>query len=196
MADVYKVKVSLVGLEDIMWREIEFSSLSTVAKLGYAILATFETQASHLFNIKYKENRYEIMFDCIEYNYDNIIDPTNIKLSSLKLNVGDELSMEYDYGDGWEFKIELLSITEMKKGTGNHYPFVLNGQGRGLIEDIFPSELLEIVEKKDKENVIPILWDWGWKKDLPWDYEDFDLRFCNLSFKDSVRFIQEAYEEE
>ena len=30
------------------------------------------------------------------------------------LSVGDVLEMEYDYGAGWEFTIELLSITEMK----------------------------------------------------------------------------------
>lgn len=32
--DVYKFKVKLKGLERIVWREIDISSLSRVAKLG------------------------------------------------------------------------------------------------------------------------------------------------------------------
>ena len=34
--------------------------------------------------------------------------------SYLKLKVGDKMVMEYDFGTGWEFEMELLSITEMK----------------------------------------------------------------------------------
>lgn len=52
MADVYKFKVSLKELETIIWRDIEITSVSSVAKLGYSILAAFESTASHLFNIR------------------------------------------------------------------------------------------------------------------------------------------------
>ena len=53
MADVYKFKVTIKEVPDKIWRDIEISSLSSVAKLGYTILATFEAAASHLFNIKF-----------------------------------------------------------------------------------------------------------------------------------------------
>ena len=56
--------------------------------------------------------------------------------------------MEYDYGAGWEFEIELLSITEMKRGAGTHYTYVADGKGKGIIEDTSPYELAEIVEKQ------------------------------------------------
>ena len=42
MADVYKFKVTIKEVPDKIWRDIEISSLSSVAKLGYTILATFE----------------------------------------------------------------------------------------------------------------------------------------------------------
>lgn len=48
MADIYKFKVRLCELESIMWRDIEITSVSSVAKLGYAVLAAFESTASHL----------------------------------------------------------------------------------------------------------------------------------------------------
>jgi len=34
MADIYKFKVRLCELESIMWRDIEITSVSSVAKLG------------------------------------------------------------------------------------------------------------------------------------------------------------------
>lgn len=62
MADVYKFKVGLCELENDMWRDIEITSVSSVAKLGYAVLAAFESTASRLFNIRFDGKRYEIVF--------------------------------------------------------------------------------------------------------------------------------------
>lgn len=85
-------------------------------------MAAFESIASHLFNIRFDGKRYEIVFEDDDFDDEPVIDPIRTKLSTLKLSVGDKLSMEYDYGAGWNFEIELLSITEMKRGAGTHYP--------------------------------------------------------------------------
>jgi hypothetical protein len=106
MADVYKFKVKLSELENAIWRDIEITSVSSIAKLGYVILAAFESTASHLFNIRFDGKRYEIIFAEDDFGDEPVIDPIRTKLSALKLNVGDKLSMEYDYGSGWEFEIE------------------------------------------------------------------------------------------
>ena len=79
MADVYKFKVRLSELESIMWRDIEITSVSSVAKLGYAVLAAFESTASHLFNIKFKGKRYEIIFE-------DETSTTSLQLIRLKLS--------------------------------------------------------------------------------------------------------------
>ena len=79
MADVYRFKVRLRELEDYIWRDIEITSVSTVAKLVYAILAAFEAEGSHLFCMKFGDERYEIVFDdftgSFEFskNYENLI---------------------------------------------------------------------------------------------------------------------------
>lgn len=195
MADVYKFKVSLCELENIIWREIEITSVSSVAKLGYAVLAAFESTASHLFNIRFDGKRYEIVFEEDDFEDEPAINPINTKLSVLKLSVGDKLSMEYDYGAGWEFEIELLSITEMKRGAGTHYPYVTDGKGKGIIEDTSPYELVEMVEKTDKNGTLPQIMDMYSGKELSWDYRKFDLEYCNVFFKDNVWKIQNAYEE-
>lgn len=195
MADIYKFKVRLCELESIMWRDIEITSVSSVAKLGYAVLAAFESIASHLFNIKFKGKRYEIIFEDDDFNEEPAIDPIITKLSALKLNAGDKLSMEYDYGAGWEFEIELLSVSEMKRGAGTHYPYVTDGKGKGIIEDTSPYEIAEIVEKTDHDGTLPRNADMYSGKENEWDYRKFNLEYCNVFFKDNVYRIRCAYEE-
>lgn len=194
MADVYKFKVTIKEVPDKIWRDIEISSLSSVAKLGYTILATFEAAASHLFNIKFNGKRYEIVIED-DFEFEPVIDPIKTKLSTLKLAVGDVMEMEYDYGAGWEFTIELLSITEMKKGSGNHYPYVTAGQGKGIIENIPPFELAGIIEETDKTGILPQVCDNFLDEEIEWDYRKFDLEYCNVFLKGEIEQIQYAYEE-
>lgn len=85
MADVYKFKIRLCELENVIWREIEITSVSSVAKLGYAVLAAFESTASHLFNIRFGGKRYEIVFEEDDFDDEPAIDPIKTKLSALNL---------------------------------------------------------------------------------------------------------------
>jgi hypothetical protein len=194
MADVYMFNVRLNELENIIWRDIEITSVSSAVKLGYAVLAAFGCTGSHLFNIRFHGRRYEIVFEKDFRSNEPVIDPRRVKLSDLKLKAGDELSMEYDYGAGWKFEIELLSITEMKRGTGGHYPYVSDGKGRGIIEDISPDELAEIVERTDQDGTLPKVKN-IYSHMVPWDYREFSLQYCNAFFKDILLQMQYAYEE-
>ncbi len=60
MNELLVFKVGIEGLEDKIWREIEIPGRRTVADLAYTILATFDSLAYHLYNIKYKD----YVFDC------------------------------------------------------------------------------------------------------------------------------------
>ncbi len=215
MADVYQFKVKLKELPKIIWRDIEITSVSTVAKLAYSVLAAFEAEATHLFGIEFKGVNYEIFPEDNQYEnlkklweqldkkipienlpvFKSIADPTKTKLSDLKLSKGDVLHMEYDYGAGWEFSIKLIRITEMKKGTGTHYPYIVNGRGKGIIEDMFPFELVEMIKETNETGNLPKIYDAFSDDGIEWDYNDFDLEYCNMSFKDIIRKIQSIYEE-
>lgn len=196
MADVYKFKVSLIGLEDAIWRDIEITSVSSVAKLGYAVLAAFESNATHMFNIRFNNKHYEI----VDYYDDDlfeepVIDPIKTKLSSLKINVGDMLDMEYDYGAGWRFKIELLSITEMMRGRGPHYPYITDGRGKGIFEDISPFELADIIKRTDEEGVMPQIPKEYSDGVIYWDYRNFNLEYANGFYKHIIRSVQKSFED-
>ena len=55
MTKILTFRVGIEGLEDKIWREIEIPDRRTVADLAYTILATFDSIAYHLYNIKYKK---------------------------------------------------------------------------------------------------------------------------------------------
>ena len=201
MADVYKFRVKLQELEKYLWRDIEVSSLSTVAKLGYVILSAFQTQGSHLCGITYDNFRYEFdyvgdLFDSLDDDIEDVIPPNTVKLSSLKLKVGDKLEMEYDYGAGWTFDIELISISPMQKGTGNHYPYITDGAGWGIIEDTCPGEILDYIKQIDKTGVLPkIQHRYMPLFEIEWDYRIFDIKTLNALLKYDVQKLQDAYED-
>ena len=193
MAEVYKFRVKLSELENYIWRDIEITSLSSVAKLGYAILAAFSGAASHLFCIKVNGKRYEFAYEEDDFS-EEVFDPMITKLSSLKLNIGDSLTMEYDYGAGWEFAIELISTGEMKKGTGTHYPYITGGKGNGIIEDTRPGVLLEYIEQTEKDGILPTYYDFESDREAEWDYRKCDLEYLNALYKFKISMIKEAYE--
>lgn len=194
MADVYKFKVVLKEVSNQIWRDIEITSVSSVAKLGYTVLAAFEAAANHLFNIHFNGIRYEIMFE-EDFKFEPVMDPIQTKLSALKLSLGDVLEMEYDYGAGWAFSLELISVTEMKRNTGNHYPYVTAGKGKGIIEDTSPLDLADIIEETNKTGKLPRVYDYLAEREIEWDYRTFDIKFCNIFLKEEIRAIQYAYEE-
>lgn len=194
MAEVYKLKVKIRGLENHIWREIEISSEASVAKLGYSILAAFGAKANHLFHINTATMKYELIIDD---SYDvrrTDIAPINTKLSALKLKTQDMLVMEYDYGSGWNFDIEVISESPMKQGMGTHYPYILNGAGAGIIEDESPDILKQFIDQIDSTGILPKYYDSERDKKVEWDYRKFDLKYCNMFYKDKIAEIQEAYE--
>ncbi|MCH5210178.1 MAG: plasmid pRiA4b ORF-3 family protein [Oscillospiraceae bacterium] len=193
MADVYKFKVSLKGMEKHIWRDIEITSVSSVAKLGYAVLASVEANANHLFYIEYDGVRYEFPTDDIMVE-GTLTDPSKVKLASLYLKEGSQLKMEYDYGASWMFDIELISITELGRGVGNHYPYVTNGAGKGIVEELSLGDLLEVIERTDKTGELPLYYDYNLEKKMPWDYREFDLKYLNTFFKDNIASIADTYE--
>lgn len=64
----------------------------------------------------------------------------------------------------------------------------------GIIEDISPDQLKEIVEHIDETGIIPQVYDIILEKEIAWNYREFDLEYCNVFFKDNILRIQFAYE--
>lgn len=194
MDKVLKFKVGIEGLEDKIWREIEITDRRTVADLAYTILATFDSLAYHLYNIKYKDYTFDC-FGCTEID-ENAIDATITKLSILGLETNDELEMEYDYGSTTTFKITYIGERNMSEFEGYLYPNIVDGAGRGMLDDMCDFELKEIVEDTDRKGYSDYYVTPGYEKHEKYDYRKFNLKANNKKLKGLVLEIKNGYEVE
>ena len=195
MAKVLTFKVEIEGLEDKIWRKIEITDRRTVADLAYTILATFDSLAYHLYNITYDNKIYDCWV-CIEDDYSDIskVNATITKLKDLELKENDTMEMEYDYGSTTNFKITYLGCTDLERGNGSHYPYVVDGEGRGMLDDICDFELKEIVEYTDKKGYSEHYFTPGYERTIKYDYRNFNIKSNNALLKGLVLEIKNGYE--
>lgn len=196
MTKVLTFRVEIDGLEDKIWRIIEITDKKTVAELAYTILATFDSLAYHLYKIKYKDMVYDSWID-IEDDHSDIpkLNATIIKLSELDLVKNDYLEMDYDLGSTTTFKIHFLGYQELKKGTGRHYPYIVSGAGREMMDDLSDFELKEIVNDIDQKGYSKYEFTPGYDRTIKYDYRDFDLKNNNVLLKGEISEIKDRYEE-
>ena len=195
MAKVLTFKVGIEGLEDKIWRKIEITDRRTVADLAYTILATFDSLAYHLYNITYDNKIYDCWV-CIEDDYSDIpkVNATITKLKDLELKENDTMEMEYDYGSTTNFKITYLGCTDLERGNGSHYPYVVEGEGRGMLDDMCDFELKEIVEDTDKKGYSEHYFTPGYERTIKYDYRNFNIKNNNALLKGLVLEIKNGYE--
>lgn len=186
---VYTFHITYHGLEDRIWRKVEVSSNYLLNRLGYMVLAAFDTMAYHLFEFRYGCNRFAIPMEAGPYGY---IDMAAVKLHQLELKIGDQIQMEYDFGTTQTFWLELVGIEDMPRGKGTHYPYIIDGAGRGIIDDMPGWELAELIEQIDRNGQTdePFYYQ---ERRVPWDYRWFDLETMNSLLKGEIYVIEEGY---
>lgn len=188
---IYTFHIRYVGCENKIWRTLEISSNSDLATLGYAVLASFNTKAYHLFMIICKGIRYETDIE----NYDEYPLMREQKLSSLDFKPGEHINMIYDFGCEQEFDIEFVKERPMPRGTGRAYPKIINGAGYGIIDDMPAFELLDIIKKIDSSGKSDYVITTEIGTEMVWDYRKYDLKADNALLRGDVGAIREAYEE-
>ena len=186
---VYTFHITYEGLEDEIWRKIDVSSNYRLDQLGYTVLAAFDTMAYHLFEFYYKDVRFEIPSEDAMFEQ---IDMAAIKLHQMELKIGDRIQMDYDFGTTQTFWIELVDAKDMERGQGRKYPYILEGAGRGIIDDMGAEELQELIAQIDANGSTdePIYYQ---ERRMPWDYRWFDLDCINGLLKGEIQLIEEGY---
>ena len=192
---VYALHIAYNGYEDKIWRTVEVSSKYTLAQLGYLILHTFDTLAYHAFEFSFKDTPYVLPMILEESDIENAIDATQAKLQDLNLAIGDTMEMVYDYGCSHVFDIRVTSISDMAKGTGTHYPYVVEGQGRGILDDVSPEQFADYIHQIDMTGESNFHVNRN-GCDVIWDYRYFDLKGENILLKSGVRRVRRAYKGE
>lgn len=196
---IYTFKFTYADCDNKIWRIAAVSSNYTLAKLGYMILASFDTMAYHLFEMKFKGTTYFLTEEDFEDlpNYDNErYDLFGVhKIGTLGLNVGDTIQMTYDLGCCQVFNIELLEINDMLRGHGTAYPKILDGAGRGIVDDMPAFELLEVIRKTDENGHSEIYYSSSCSDNAPeWDYRNYRVDWDNTLLKGIIDRIRDGYE--
>lgn len=196
---IYTFKITYADCDNKIWRIAAVSSNYTLAKLGYMILASFDTMAYHLFEMKFKGTTYFLTEEDFEDlpNYDNErYDLFGVhKIGTLGLNVGDTIQMTYDLGCCQVFNIELLEINDMLRGHGTAYPKILDGAGRGIVDDMPAFELLEAIRKTDENGHSEIYYSSSCSDNAPeWDYRNYRVDWDNTLLKGIIDRIRDRYE--
>jgi len=194
MAKVLTFKVGIEGLEDKIWRCIEITDRRTVADLAYTILATFDSLAYHLYDIKHGNDRYDCMIDPLDLREYNFKDAVRTKLSDVDFEKNNKMIMEYDFGSTTTFIITFLESRNIEKYNGNHYPYIVDGAGRGMIDDMCDFELKEVVEDIDKKGYSDHFFTPGYERKIKYDYRYFNIKNNNALLKGEILDIKNGYE--
>lgn len=179
---VFSFKVYYGNYSKTQWRTIEIPSNKSIAELCYAILASFNTTASHLFNVilEGKDRRDVFEFEDLDrYTLENLYN--------------EKFTVIYDFGCEQEFHGKFVEEKEYTPGTANQYPIITAGKGKGIIEDLSISEYDELVEqiKKGKKKYSYAGID-GIEK--PWKPDDYSAEEDNKTIRPYSRKLKWAYE--
>lgn len=197
---IYTFKITYGNCDNRIWRVAAVSSNYTLAQLGYLVLATFDTMAYHLFEMRYKSTRYFLTEEDLEelpWGEDEKCGLLGLcKVGQLGMGIGDVMEMIYDWGCHQKFKIVLLKIDDMQKNTGRAYPKILDGAGRGIVDDMPAYELLDAIREIDAGGHSGIQYSSEGFEDVPeWDYRNYSLDSDNCLLRGTIERIRDGYEE-
>lgn len=137
----YQVRVELADYHPKMWRQFAVSGETRLDDFCYLILATFQAAGSHLYALKHGKNIYQLPY------LDN---GENITLHWLgEFKQGDQLTLDYDFGDAWSFKITIEQVTHRRTSLANQEAHLIAGAGKGIIDDIGGVAGLEAAAQDD-----------------------------------------------
>ena len=104
------------------------------------------------------------------------------------------MKMTYDFDTPTVFIIEFLEERELENGNGRHYPYVIDGNGRGMIEDVSSDELEDIVKFTDKNGYSNYELTGEYNIDSFYDYRVYDINCDNNLLKGEIEDIRDIYE--
>ena len=186
----YKLKISLNNYEDRLNRTILFKHDNDLDELAFTILSIFNTLAYHLYKFEDDSKKYECEISLREaeemgYPYKGM-DTWLVTLDQLGIK-DNKFMMTYDFGEDYEFVIEVLEQIEMKEIY--RIPRIIDGVGYGIVED-GKFILEDYLDGKPLE--YPLLFIKRGRRTML-DFNSFDLEECNKKLKREISKIRNAY---
>lgn len=178
----YEIRTKLKDFKPSIWRRFVISGNSSVEILERAILTMFNMDWGHMYDlydpktgVRYKSQRN---IDAMsEWGQRDSVNFEKAKVSAF--NVGDKFLLSYDYGDGWEFEVNIKKIHDTIVQSKD--PQIISGNGLGIIDDIGGVWSLEDYYNTPEDEIDPELLDWTGGEKI--DLDEFDKDELNEDLK-------------
>jgi hypothetical protein len=142
--DIYRVRVTLRGIEPVVWRQIELSGQTTLRQFHRILQIAMGWENCHLHEFVVNGQRYGVPDSDAPRE---VLREGRFRLAALLPQPGSEMLYIYDFGDYWQHDIRLEAIFAAEPGS--QYPRVLNGARSCPPEDcggpVGYADLLEIL---------------------------------------------------
>ncbi|MEK3599270.1 plasmid pRiA4b ORF-3 family protein [Lactobacillus crispatus] len=157
----YEIRVKLKSFEPSTWRRFIISGNTSVKTLEVAMLDMFNADFGHMFDLlnKKTQERFEnaeSIAEAKDWDPATGIDYEKAKVSYFEKR--DKLLLTYDYGDSWEFEVDIKNITTDQAAP--KCPKILSGKSYGIIDDIGGVWSLQDYYDTPKDKVDPEMIDW------------------------------------
>ncbi|MDR1872974.1 MAG: plasmid pRiA4b ORF-3 family protein [Deltaproteobacteria bacterium] len=205
---IYQFKVELLDFKPKIWRTFEVLGNAKISMFSYLILAMYKTQGYHLFNLEVNSATnpeingmiFEFLPEENPYPSDiyggrEILDPTSYTLKEVTKDPGTFFTVNYDFGDDWYFRAELIKVYNDQDADTALFPRILKGQGYGIVEDCGGthglSELRTAFKVKKGPEYLELK---EWLGRSTFNIDKFDLEEMNQTFPRIVKLLKRGYE--
>ena len=145
--------------------------------------------------ITYKDRRYKCYIDHdLIFDDEIVLYASQSILRDIGLNDNDTMEMEYDFGSTTTFKIKYLGSRELEENDKTYYPYVIDGDDNGMLDDLSDSWLEDIVKDTDKSGYSKYPYSPGYETSKIYDYREFDLEKNNIKVMKTLPMIKKGYE--
>lgn len=126
--DIYVIRITLLGTKPPIWRRVAVPAGFTLAKLHDVIQSAMGWYDCHLHMFR---TRDEACYTALDPEFatdwgEDVCDERRVKLCDILREPKDHCLYEYDFGDGWEHRLELQKI--VAREPGKRYPMCLAGK--------------------------------------------------------------------
>jgi len=107
---VFQFKITLLGTEPPIWRRVQVDNFITLRRFAAVVLAVMGWNNSHLHRFEIDRKEYGMPDPDGLHDSKDFVDEKKKKLCNFSDDDLKKFTFTYDFGDGWDHRIELEEV--------------------------------------------------------------------------------------